>query len=430
MALPRFRRRGTLKATQRRGGGGMRRATVVGVVLVVMMTPATMATSSPVPEPPTIVGTPGDDVIAARGGDDTILGRGGNDRLCGGAGDDVLRGGPGGDRLLGGAGNDVVAGGRGRDHLDGRRGDDVVHSGRGGGVAGGGGGRDRVLGGSGVDYLVGALGDDVVLGRGGGDVLVGGAGSDEMHGGRGPDFLSYEGFAGHTVDGVAVDLRSGVATAGGDRDTFTSVRHVLGSDGDDVIHGNARGNRLRGALGHDVVFGHRGDDVIGGGHGDDTLVGNRGDDVANGSGGADACAAQVERRCETDVTAPPTTAPDPGRRLLDRSFVSETVSQGGQPRPLVDGIPLEVAFEDRPDDDSVVWRAGCNTMGAPVVVEVERLAVGTIVSTGMGCAPEQEAQDDWLTDFFRADPAWRLAGDRLVLEAGDTVIELREQDTG
>ena len=54
-----------------------------------------------------IVGTPGDDVIAAYGGRQTILGRGGADRLCGGAGDDLLIGGAGIDRLHGQRGDDI-----------------------------------------------------------------------------------------------------------------------------------------------------------------------------------------------------------------------------------------------------------------------------------------------------------------------------------
>ncbi|WP_432542169.1 ExeM/NucH family extracellular endonuclease [Kineococcus sp. SYSU DK002] len=92
---------------------------------------------------PTIVGTPGDDVltgtngrdvIAGLGGDDVVTGGNGDDVLCGGDGDDVLRGGNGDDVLLGGAGDDALHGENGSDRLSGGAGDDVLDQGRGKGA--------------------------------------------------------------------------------------------------------------------------------------------------------------------------------------------------------------------------------------------------------------------------------------------------------
>lgn len=89
---------------------------------------------------PTIVGTPGDDVITGTnrrdvimglGGDDQISGLTGGDVICGGAGDDVISGGGGRDRLNGGFGADRLAGDNGDDTLVGGPGEDVLDGGRG-----------------------------------------------------------------------------------------------------------------------------------------------------------------------------------------------------------------------------------------------------------------------------------------------------------
>jgi streptogramin lyase len=83
---------------------------------------------------PTVVGTPGNDVlrgsafadvILTQGGKDTVNALAGDDTVCGGAGKDVLRGGPGKDKLLGQAGKDKLIGGKGKDKLKGGPGADV-----------------------------------------------------------------------------------------------------------------------------------------------------------------------------------------------------------------------------------------------------------------------------------------------------------------
>jgi hypothetical protein len=83
--------------------------------------------------PPTLLGTPGADVltgtqkrdvIAGYGGSDRIDGRGGNDLICAGTGDDVVKGGAGNDTIAGRGGKDVLFGGRGRDVLIGGPGKD------------------------------------------------------------------------------------------------------------------------------------------------------------------------------------------------------------------------------------------------------------------------------------------------------------------
>jgi Ca2+-binding RTX toxin-like protein len=71
-----------------------------------------------------IRGTPDNDVICGGDGNDIVYGLGGNDVVRGGRGDDVLRGGPGNDRLEGGEGDDQLIGGAGDDRLNGGPGSD------------------------------------------------------------------------------------------------------------------------------------------------------------------------------------------------------------------------------------------------------------------------------------------------------------------
>jgi len=66
-----------------------------------------------------IIGTAGDDVIAAGDGNDIVRGLGGNDTICGGDGDDKLKGGAGNDRLFGEDGRDKLRGGLNRDYCNG-----------------------------------------------------------------------------------------------------------------------------------------------------------------------------------------------------------------------------------------------------------------------------------------------------------------------
>lgn len=102
---------------------------------------------------PTIVGTPGNDVILLVNGPHVIDGLGGNDTIatgptddviCGGAGDDKLFPGKGDDRVFGGSGNDFIAGDDGQDWLFGEAGD------------------DQIDGGNGIDVCLGGLGNDTL----------------------------------------------------------------------------------------------------------------------------------------------------------------------------------------------------------------------------------------------------------------------------
>lgn len=269
------------------------------------MTPAAASAGACAGLMPTLVGTPGNDVLVSKRrdviwagpGDDVIHGRGGSDVICAGAGEDKVYGGRGVDRVYGGGGDDLIVGGQGTDHLRGNAGADTILSQRGSDRAIGGGGRDIVLGGAGNDRIGGGGGRDVLIGGAGDDRLNGGGGdADHVYGGLGADRLSggpgdfdlVRGDAGYDVldggggrhdiasfatanppgagafglDGVYVDLRQGIAYGDGfglgpnrGLDRLRRVEDAIGSPFDDRIVVAGPGSRIEGGFGRDQVVG-------------------------------------------------------------------------------------------------------------------------------------------------------------------------------
>ena len=107
--------------------------------------------------------------------------------------------------------------------------------------------------------------------------------------------------------------------------------------------------------------------------------------------------------------------------LAGRTFLSESVTDDGKPRTLVDGTRIRLVFHD---DGRISASAGCNTMGARVDVEPARIVVGELSTTEMGCDPARHEQDEWLAGVLEARPAYTLEGDGLRLSAAGTVITL------
>jgi hypothetical protein len=152
--------------------------------------------------------------------------------------------------------------------------------------------------------LLGGAGDDVLVGGADADTLVGGAGADRLGGGDGDDrFFAIRGGTHLTIDGSDPDIADGGPgldtadyslraatlridlgrpTAGGgqpgEADRLTSIEHVLGGSGPDVLIGGDGPERLDGRQGPDHLFGRGGDDVLIGGAGSDVLSGGAGDD--------------------------------------------------------------------------------------------------------------------------------------------------------
>jgi len=280
----------------------------------------------------TITGNGAANTINGGGGNDTIEGRGGADTLDGGAGNDTLSyanstanvtvdlstnsvsgGDAAGDTIsnfenvTGSAYNDTIGGDNGANVLDGGAGDDVLR---------GGAGADTLIGGTGTDtadYGTSTVGVNIDLGAGtasggdatgdtltdienlngsafndtlrgdnnnnvieaaaGDDTLRGSGGNDVLDGGAGNDTVDYStlGFANAitlTLNG-ATDATMGSAKGS---DTLRNIENVIGSEGHDVVTGDANINRLEGGLGNDTLTEVGGNDSLFGQDGDDTLV--------------------------------------------------------------------------------------------------------------------------------------------------------------
>ncbi|MET9230722.1 calcium-binding protein [Lentzea sp. NPDC003310] len=135
----------------------------------------------------------------------------------GGGGDDSLNGGTGADVLKGGEGDDTLNGGIGPDQLYGGDGDDVL---------------------------------DEPQADTGGNLLQGGYGNDRIDGAK-LNMRDRADFSDH-AEGMTIDLELGVASRPGEFDQVKNVQDVDGTQGDDVLVGNAWPNRLAGMGGDDT----------------------------------------------------------------------------------------------------------------------------------------------------------------------------------
>ncbi|MEB2328388.1 MAG: type I secretion C-terminal target domain-containing protein, partial [Pseudomonas sp.] len=223
----------------------------------------------------TLIGTAGDDVIAASSLTDSISGNTGFDIVdYGDATTAIAASLLSGTGTLGEALGDSYTGIEG---LAGGAGDDVLTGNTLDNYLAGGAGSDTLVGGEGDDVLDGGIGADILQGGIGDDVLIGGAGADALEGGSGMDIADY------SADGVGitVDLESGAPGIGGlaAGDTYLDMEGVIGGSGDDLLAGDTQDNYLDGGLGDDVLSGGGGDDVLIGGLGDDSMTGGAGRDT-------------------------------------------------------------------------------------------------------------------------------------------------------
>ncbi|MGF2035390.1 MAG: matrixin family metalloprotease [Nostoc sp. CmiVER01] len=243
------------------------------------------------PKNDTLIGTPRDEIIYAFAGNDKLSGLGGNDTLIGSDGNDTLIGGAGNDSLDGGLGEDtgdysnatqginITLGASGFatndgfgtqdkltgiDHIIGSRYNDTI--------VGDAGWNNTLRGGAGNDNLSGLGGNDTLIGGDGNDTLNGGAGSDNLDGGLGEDTGDYS----NATQGINVTLGgSGFATNDGfgTRDKLTGIDHIIGSQYNDTIVGDAGwNNTLRGGAGNDDLSGLGGNDTLTGGAGADRFL--------------------------------------------------------------------------------------------------------------------------------------------------------------
>ncbi|MEG4803201.1 type I secretion C-terminal target domain-containing protein [Microcoleus sp. ARI1-B5] len=139
------------------------------------------------------------------------------------------------------------------------------------------------------DTIVGGWGDDLINGSDGDDLLDGFYGFDTLNGGNGVDTATYAFYINENGDGILADLKHGVVRFPGDSQTETliDIENLIGSMGNDALHGNELNNSLVGGYGNDWLNGREGNDNLQGGAGNDGLYGGTGNDTMTGGQGDD-----------------------------------------------------------------------------------------------------------------------------------------------
>jgi heat shock protein HslJ len=111
--------------------------------------------------------------------------------------------------------------------------------------------------------------------------------------------------------------------------------------------------------------------------------------------------------------------------LRGHTFLSDSVTVGGNPRPLVTGTQIRLTFWT---DGRITASAGCNILNGTVRIETDRLVVNDLGSTEMGCDAARHSQDEWLASVLTANPAYVLDDTRLQLHSNDAVIALVDRE--
>jgi heat shock protein HslJ len=114
---------------------------------------------------------------------------------------------------------------------------------------------------------------------------------------------------------------------------------------------------------------------------------------------------------------------DPGG-IDGRTYLSSDITQDGEPRPLVDGTQVRLAFAD----GQITANAGCNTIGGTYRVEDGRLLFEGGGMTEMGCDPALHDQDEWVSEFLGSNPELGLDGSDLTLTSGGIVMAFVDRE--
>lgn len=237
----------------------------------------------------------------------------GADVLIGNAADNILEGGAGADTIDGGLGIDTASyenagagvvvklttaavvgvGAAGQQGISGDAQGDVLSN------------INNLRGSNSGDGLYGDQFNNLIEGLGGNDTMEGMGGNDTLIGGSGDNTATFL----HASAAVSINLGvTSTISVSNTQDFSTTktassvatnydgvlgtsylvdVRHLIGTNFNDTIFGDAQGNRIEGGLGDDYIDGGAGNDTLIGGDGNDTLLGGLGDDRLEGGAGND-----------------------------------------------------------------------------------------------------------------------------------------------
>ena len=125
------------------------------------------------------------------------------------------------------------------------------------------------------------------------------------------------------------------------------------------------------------------------------------------------------------IPTPATAAAATDGEIWQRTFRSMSISEYGQPRDLVPGTRLRIAFSA---SGMVNATAGCGDIVSTVETQGDRLIVGAVDVRPNGCvAADRQRQDHWLAGLLALDPHWGFDGDDLVLTVAGTELRLTDR---
>lgn len=120
-----------------------------------------------------------------------------------------------------------------------------------------------------------------------------------------------------------------------------------------------------------------------------------------------------------------TSAGSGGGNPWGRHFLSVSVTEDAEDRPLVAGTRIRLSFRE---DGSLGASAGCNSMGGQAEIRDGRLVLAGLSMTEMGCDPDRHAQDEWLAGFLTSRPRFHLDDSLLTLTGEETEIRLQDRE--
>jgi heat shock protein HslJ len=108
--------------------------------------------------------------------------------------------------------------------------------------------------------------------------------------------------------------------------------------------------------------------------------------------------------------------------LSGRTLVVTGVTNDGKPHSLVSGSQVRFTF----DDKTMGITAGCNNLSGDYALDGDRLTVGPIGGTEMGCPAPLMDQDSWLAGLFEGPVT--VGGDPLTFRAGSVVLTVADRE--
>ena len=129
-----------------------------------------------------------------------------------------------------------------------------------------------------------------------------------------------------------------------------------------------------------------------------------------------ACTAKTDPPASGGAT-PPSSAAAPS--VEGRTFLARAVTEGGNPRAIVEGPALSMSFGARGQFGA---HPACNHLSAHFAPEGGKLVVTKAMTTEMACAGKLE-QESWYYGVLQASPTITVDGSTLVLEGGGVRIE-------